>query len=90
MMILVLVRMKDKHFWPVKQKKKFPIMSQSENFRLVNSKQQTNQGSRGLLIGSPWTQVCGLGLLFFLEIYQNFYMGQHVFLIYYSLLGLLF
>ena len=35
------------------------------------------QGSRGLLIRSPRTPICGLGLLFFLEIYQNHHMGLH-------------
>ena len=32
------------------------------------------QGYRGLLIGSPRTPIQELGLLFFLEIYQNHYI----------------
>ena len=36
-------------------------------------------GSRGLLIGSPRTPICGLGLLFFLEIYPNQLYGTAAF-----------
>ena len=37
------------------------------------------QGSHGLLIGSPKTPISGLGILLFLEIYQNHYMGLQLF-----------
>ena len=37
------------------------------------------QGS-ATVIGSPMTTICGLGLLFFLKIYQNHYTGLQLFL----------